>query len=108
MTDRVDDDLAAFAHDAEGGRQLRRALAVIAQEQRGTRLGRLVTSTLEGRTSMRELAADPEFNAMAVGATRAYVEDLRSMSPEEAAAEREEVRAASELADEESRGGPRA
>lgn len=86
--------------DPAAGRQLRRALDVLADEHDGTPLGDRLRAVLDGRLTMRELAADPEV----AGLARRGMEDFRTawaeLSPGE---QRAEVDRVSDLAAAESR-----
>lgn len=81
-----DDSVLAFtAGDAAAADHLRAALRGIADEHAGTPLGRLVESTLAGRTEMRALADDPDFVALTSRGARAYQEAWQSLDPEQRA-----------------------
>ncbi|MFB9314310.1 type II toxin-antitoxin system VapC family toxin [Nocardioides plantarum] len=87
-----DDSVLAFTRgDAEAAGHLRAALRAIADEQAGTPLGRLVESTLAGRTEMRALADYPDFVALTDRGARAYEEAWQSLDPEERARLTEEA-----------------
>jgi len=86
------DSITAFTGgDPIAGRQLRQALQVLADEHAGTPLGRQITDVLEGRSTMRELAGDPELATLAHRGMEQFREEWAALSPAERAAAVAEV-----------------
>ncbi len=79
------DSLDDFTGDAVGGEILRRSLRTLAAEHAGTPLGEQVSAVLSGRSTMRDLAADPEFATLAHEGMRRYAEVWAGSSAEERA-----------------------
>ena len=86
------DSLTDFAGgDVAAGRQLRRALEVLAEEHAGTPLAGQIQAVLSGRMTMRELAGDPELATLAHQGMERFREEWAQLSPAERAATVAEV-----------------
>ena len=79
------DSFEEYTGDRAAARQMREGLTVLAGRYAGTPLGDQISDTLAGRTSMRELADDPEFASLALQGAREYLDAWRELSPEQRA-----------------------
>jgi len=81
------DSVAEFVDgDPAAARQLRASLRVLADHYAGEPLGGQIEQVLAGRASMRELAGDPEFAAMAHEGMREFAEEWATKTDSEKAA----------------------
>jgi hypothetical protein len=69
--------------DRAAAENLRRSLRAMSEHYAGTPLARQVQGVLDGRTTLRELAGDPEFASMTQQGMREFAETWQSMSPQE-------------------------
>ncbi len=77
------DSLDSFAGDPAGARALREGLTALATHHAGTPLGDQIAAVLAGRTSLRDLAADPEFASMTTAYADRFTEEWRRLDPDE-------------------------
>ncbi|MCW2815437.1 MAG: hypothetical protein JWN84_2892 [Nocardioides sp.] len=87
-----DEPLLALTHgDAEAADLLRRNLAALAEDRRGTPLAGLLDDVLAGRRPAADLHADPDFAVVTREGLTAYREHLAALTPEERTALRREA-----------------
>ena len=79
------DSIREFAGDAAGAVALRDGISQLAQHYAGTPLGDQLAAVLAGRTTMRELAGDPEFVAMTTRFTQEFSDEWDALDPRERA-----------------------
>lgn len=79
------DTFEEYTGDRAAGQRMREGLSVLAERFDGTPLGDQISDVLAGRSSMKQLADDPEFATLALEGARQYVDALRQLTPEQRA-----------------------
>jgi hypothetical protein len=77
------DSLDEFTGDAAAAENLRRSLHALAEHFAGSPLARQIQDVLARRTTLRDLAGEPEFASMTQQGMREFAATWQSMSPQE-------------------------
>lgn len=80
-----DDPIVAHTGSSEAASLLRRNLAAIADQHRGTAMARRVREVLAGQRELSELEKDPYFMRLMRGGVQQYEDHLATLSPAEKA-----------------------
>lgn len=90
------DTFEEYTGDPAAAQRMRQALVVLAGRYAGTPIGDQISEALAGRTSMKELADDPEFATLALQGAREYLDAWRALTPEQRAELSEQARSLEE------------
>jgi hypothetical protein len=83
MSTSPDDPLVAHTGSPEAASLLRRNLAAMADQHRGTATARTVREVLAGQRDLSDLQQDPGFMRLVRDGVQQYENHLASLSPEE-------------------------